>query len=154
MSGSDKVYIPEWMPERRQDFMVTCDEVPTPHSYAICCCTANHKNPNPVPSWTSHDPLTRWADSIVYAFSTGQYGDLHVDENFAKAVLDVKNRIKASQATKQLKQCHTLACRCGKKIEIETFGWGPGEHGESWMCPDCKKRYMELCERQIDESGT
>lgn len=80
--------------------LVVCDEVQTPHSYAVCSCTQGHKNPRRI-----------------------------------------------------LKQCLSMVCRCGAKIEIETYGWGPAEHSDPWLCPECRKRYMELCERQIDESS-
>jgi hypothetical protein len=43
-----------------------------------------------------------------------------------------------------------FVCRCGKVLELDTQGWRPTEP-EPWMCPDCRKRYMEFCERQIDE---
>ena len=105
MSGSDKVYIPEWMPERMYaSALVVCDEVQTPHTYSVCSCTPQHRNPR----------------------LTGE--------------------------RRELKQCLSMVCRCGAKVEIETYGWGPSEHSEPWMCPKCRKEYMELCERQIDES--
>jgi hypothetical protein len=57
-----------------------------------------------------------------------------------------------SDTRRALKIVLLLVCRCGAKLELDAHGWGPAEHSEPWLCPDCRKKYMELCERQIDEA--
>jgi hypothetical protein len=105
MSGSDKVYIPEWMPERpglAASDMVSCNAVETPHLYSVCSCTAGHKNPQSYKSevdWATiyhhevvgaKDRLTQTAHKIVYIFASKQHGDLYSNENFVKAVRRIK----------------------------------------------------------------
>ena len=44
-------------------------------------------------SWESISYLTRLADSIVYSFASARYGDLKADENFSRAVGEVKAKL-------------------------------------------------------------